>query len=262
VTDAAVADLAVRLAQTLPAADLDALARAAESGKTGLLEIRSRTASPIVRAACDALLANLPDQPGYLAGALAAASAAVTRLRWDQMLDVVWTGPESDVDTTRLTAAVIVELLGEAQREVLLVSYATRSEQRVTAAISLAIGRGVDVTVLLERNADNPSYLARGQPFAELELRRLAWPAAGRPPGAALHAKLIVVDNDIALVGSANITGRAMETNLECGVLIRGGRQPQLIRDHIFGLLRQGCLVRVADPPTCTLSTPSGPDGF
>jgi len=67
-------------------------------------------------------------------------------------------------------------------------------------------------------------------------------PAAQRPPGAALHAKVIVVDDRIALVGSANLTGRAMEANLECGILIRGGPQLRAIRDHIAGLRAAGIL--------------------
>jgi phosphatidylserine/phosphatidylglycerophosphate/cardiolipin synthase-like enzyme len=58
----------------------------------------------------------------------------------------------------------------------------------------------------------------------------------------ALHAKIIVVDDRIALVGSANLTGRAMEANLECGILIRGGRQPRAISEHIAELRAQGCL--------------------
>jgi phosphatidylserine/phosphatidylglycerophosphate/cardiolipin synthase-like enzyme len=70
----------------------------------------------------------------------------------------------------------------------------------------------------------------------------LRWPVDKRPPGAALHAKIIVVDDRIALITSANLTSRAMETNLECGILIRGGPQPRAIRDHITGLQAHGYL--------------------
>jgi cardiolipin synthase A/B len=55
---------------------------------------------------------------------------------------------------------------------------------------------------------------------------------------AALHAK-------IALVGSANLTSRAMESNLECGILIRGGPQPRAVRNHITRLHAAGLLCRV-----------------
>lgn len=80
--------------------------------------------------------------------------------------------------------------------------------------------------MLTERNADNPGYAPAGTPFPGLDAVRLHWPAPQRPPGAALHAKIVVVDDRVALVGSANLTSRAMEANLECGILIRGGPHP------------------------------------
>jgi len=100
----------------------------------------------------------------------------------------------------------------------------------------------VSITLLTERHADNPSYAPAGIPFPDLDASRLHWPAAQRPPGAALHAKIIVVDDRIALVGSANLTSRAMEANLECGILIHGGPQPRAVRDHITGLRAAGVL--------------------
>ncbi len=45
-----------------------------------------------------------------------------------------------------------------------------------------------------------------------------------------------------ALIGSANLTGRALDTNIECGVLLRGGPQPRAISEHIWGLVRSGVL--------------------
>jgi hypothetical protein len=38
-----------------------------------------------------------------------------------------------------------------------------------------------------------------------------------------------------------------MDTNIECGVLIRGGRQLQLTGNDVCGLLRRRFLERVAD---------------
>ena len=52
------------------------------------------------------------------------------------------------------------------------------------------------------------------------------------------------MDQRLALVSSANFTGRGMESNLECGILIRGGPQPGLILDHIAELRARGYLER------------------
>jgi cardiolipin synthase A/B len=124
------------------------------------------------------------------------------------------------------------------------VSYATYTEPSIAAALSAAVARGVTVTLLAERHADNPSYTALGTPFPGLPALRLHWPADSRPPGASLHAKIIVVDDQVALIGSANLTSRAMESNLECGILIRGGPQPRAVRDHITRLYTAGLLRR------------------
>ena len=111
--------------------------------------------------------------------------------------------------------------------------------------MSAAVARGVAATLLAERHEDNPSYTVLGTPFPGLKALRLHWPASSRPPGASLHAKVIVVDDQVALVGSANLTSRAMESNLECGILIRGGPQPRAVRNHITGLHAAGLLRRV-----------------
>jgi cardiolipin synthase A/B len=71
--------------------------------------------------------------------------------------------------------------------------------------------------------ADNPSYTSPlSVPFPSVEARRLHWP-----------------------LGSANLTSRVMESNLECGILIRGDPQPKAIRDHIAGLYASGKLRRL-----------------
>ncbi len=49
-----------------------------------------------------------------------------------------------------------------------------------------------------------------------------------------MHAKVLIVDRRTALVGSANLTGPALERNLECGLLVSGGPVPTLLADHLF----------------------------
>lgn len=238
--------LAATLAEQLPRADIVRLAEAASAGPGNVMALRSTASSSVVRRACDQVAACLHKWPGpYVAGALAGAAAAIVRFRAAQAVDVVWTGPESNITTSRLTAAVVASLIAEAERELLLVSYATYTEPTAAAALREAAQRGVDITILAERAADNPRYSAAGVPFPDLPARRLSWPADRRPPGAALHAKLIVIDAAVALVTSANMTNRAMETNLECGVLIRGGPAPAAVRDHIFDLFARGELRRI-----------------
>jgi len=240
------ADWACRLAERLPSNDVWHLARAAEEGESGVRQLRATTASPILRDACDQLVRRLRSSvPTYLSGLLIGAARAAERARRYQSVSVAWTGPDSGVSSSRLTAAAVIELINLARSEFLLVSYATQTEPQISVALSAAVTRGVAVVLLTERHADNPSYSSAATPFPDLDALRLYWPSSNRPPGAALHAKIIVIDDQVALVGSANLTSRAMESNLECGILIRGGSQPRAIRDHITGLYAAGFLRRL-----------------
>jgi phosphatidylserine/phosphatidylglycerophosphate/cardiolipin synthase-like enzyme len=223
--------------------DVLLLAGLARDGPAAVSGFQARAGSAVLREACQEVLQCLGTEgQQYVAGCLAGAARCSGRDRDQQQVDVVWTGPGSEVDTSRLTSAVVADLIASARHELLLVSYATFPEQRVSRALQDACARGVDVTVVLERNADSPAYHGTDEGFAGLALRRVVWPAGHRPPGASLHPKLIVVDKETALVGSANLTGRALDTNLECGVLLRGGSPPRAISDHIWSLVRSGTL--------------------
>lgn len=239
-------DWASRIAEQLPQADVVRLAAAASGGADAIHTLRSQASGPLVRDACGRILIQLSTHdPAFAAGALLGAATAVRRARQHQSIDVVWTGPESGIATSRLTAATVIGLIHESRREIPLVSYATQTEPSLNAALGEAANRGVEITLLTERHADNPAYAPSATPFPGLAATRLYWPTADRPPGASLHAKIIVVDDETALVTSANLTSRAMESNFECGVLIRGGPQPRAIRDHINALWLHGQLRRL-----------------
>jgi cardiolipin synthase A/B len=241
--------LLAALADDLPESDVNRLATAAAGGLHTLDVLRSDSASDRLRSACQCVTATIDAgaNPLTVSGALLGAGAAARRQRTTTSVDVVWTGPTSDVTTGRLTAAVISEILHDAAHEILLIGYAVHNDAMVADGLAEAAQRNVAITLLLERSLDNPNYHASAYAFPGLRARRLAWPAAHRPAnGAALHAKVLVVDRRIALVTTANITHWALERNLECGFLVHGGRQPKSIHDHIDSLTAAGVLVPVS----------------
>ena len=146
----------------------------------------------------------------------------------------VWTGPPSLVPGQRLTLAVVAGLIDAAESEIVLVSYATFPSIEVRDALARASARRVKITTLLERTVDNPVFSGSSNPLGDLPHESLAWPAGVRPAGASMHAKILVVDRKSALVGSANLTGHGVERNLECGLLIRGGRLPAALVEHVL----------------------------
>ena len=56
-------------------------------------------------------------------------------------------------------------------------------------------------------------------------------------------AGVSVVDGARAFITSANLTGHALEKNMEAGVLINGGPVPKTLSDHLQALID----VRVID---------------
>ncbi len=241
-------DLITALSTEVPAPVLADLAQAAAGGCAGLDAWAARAQSPVARDACARLAATGPDTGwDVLAAALVGAAAAKTALTADTATHVnsVWTGPHSGETGHRLTGAVVIDLINEAQESILLVSYAARDWPPLVEALTAARRRGVHVVLVLERAIDNPAYRSPIEALRGLDVTQWAWPPATRPPGASLHAKLLVVDASHALVGSANLTDSAMDRNLECGVLIRGGPEPRRLWQHMRSLRDRNVLIPV-----------------
>lgn len=232
------------LVRELPLPDVRTLAAAVLGGEPTVRGLRTQTAGVVMRGACTRVLqAGLTGgELSVLAGVLlGAADAAVHKPR----VDLVWTGPDSGSSSGRLTSATVVDLIDQARTSILLIGFAVHSPPAVTAALLRAQERQVELTLLLERSADNPAYASHGDGLAAVAARRLCWPGSTRPPKAALHAKVLVVDDAAALVGSANVTGAALEKNLECGLLVRGGPTARRITQHVERLVSTGELLGV-----------------
>ena len=78
------------------------------------------------------------------------------------------------------------------------------------------------------------------------------WPRDKRSMNAAgnrgaLHVKCAHADEDVLFISNANLTGAALEQNMELGVLIRGGGQPAQSANHIQELIKGGVLASELD---------------
>ena len=65
----------------------------------------------------------------------------------------------------------------------------------------------------------------------------------GDAPGAVLHAKAVVHDNEQAVVISANLTPKALDRNIEAGVLVRDRSLAQALAAHFQRLIDTGLVV-------------------
>ena len=194
-----------------------------------------------------------PAMPGRaVAGMLEAASGTAERLRSQQQLSLVWTGPPTGHVPVRATAMALLDLIAEATEELLLVSFAAYKVPALVQALTEAMERGVRVRFVLESSSEGSLDVDAKLAFAALDglATFYTWPLSKRPlhPNghpAALHAKCAIADRSRGLVGSANLTGAALNINMELGVEIRRGSLPHRLANHFDGLIAGGQLTKV-----------------
>ncbi len=170
-----------------------------------------------------------------------------------QSTEVVWTGPATGATPIRRIDQVLYDLILNAKRDILLLTFAAAKIERLKKALVEASKRGVNIRLVLEFDEESEGQLSRNalEAFSgsiERNAEIYYWPIEKRErniygrPGK-LHAKCAIVD-DAALVSSANLTDDAFNRNIELGVLIQGGPIPNLIRQHIQVLIKQGTLAQ------------------
>ncbi|WP_461296694.1 DISARM system phospholipase D-like protein DrmC [Streptomyces harbinensis] len=206
-------------------------------------------ATPAVRALLAAAAAE------GVSGAEAAAylrgyAAGWARHRDESTVSTVWSGPRTPGTPSRATAQVLIEVVREAQSELIAMTYAAREYPPLSRAMAEAIARGVRVDMVVETKTGAAGLLGGPEPAeafgAVPGVRLWHWPPAARGErGARLHAKIAVADRAVLLVGSANLTAAGARRNVEAGLLVRGGTAPGRAADHVRELQRRGELRRL-----------------
>jgi len=201
--------------------------------------------TPTARLALDRLIAawRQTEIPGdVLAGILVGAAYARQQAQRESSVELVWTGPTTPFVATRRTEQVLLDLIGHAQSDIFLVSFVAYDVATVIEALNAASTRGIDIRILLETSTSHGGSLSidpiammrRCVPSAALYVwtDRTAPFVEGR-----VHAKVAVADGNSAFLTSANLTGHALEKNMEAGVVISGGHVPAGLRAHLHALI-------------------------
>jgi phosphatidylserine/phosphatidylglycerophosphate/cardiolipin synthase-like enzyme len=165
-------------------------------------------------------------------------------------VEMVWSGPGSLHVPVRATAAVLADVIREAQRELVLMTYSARPYQQLTDALLAAVTRGVAISVVVETLQGAGSALAGDEPYQAFTgiggIDLWHWPPSKRTErDAKMHAKLAVADRRALFVSSANLTQAGVAKNIEVGILIHGGSAPLRAAEHIDALRSSGILIRL-----------------
>ncbi|WP_055335801.1 DISARM system phospholipase D-like protein DrmC [Ralstonia solanacearum] len=180
--------------------------------------------------------------PAELASMLLASSHAFQHGSNRQSIELVWTGPTTPFVSARRTEQALLQVIDVAKQTLFVTSFVAYDISTVVSALNRASARGVTVSMLLESSQDNGgsisfdaiSKMSALIPSAKLYSwrERVGLFAEGR-----VHAKVAVADGRVCFITSANLTGFAMDKNMEAGVLISGGDIPKTLEEHLRALV-------------------------
>jgi len=250
------------------------LAAALENGRvsspysrTGLLQV---VPDGLVRAIRDELreldaMGMAPEHVAHTLKLLSEERAAAQAI--SDRVALVWSGVEVTPGTSRDTAVVVQELFREARESVLIASYAVDSGGKAEALFGTLARRMDEDPRLRVRFFVNVHRSHHDETAASVLLREFAerfrdhiWPGERLPEvfhdprsltvdgntRACLHAKCIVVDDDRALITSANFTEAAHERNIEAGAVIADPGLARALKAQFETLVDHGALKRIA----------------
>jgi phosphatidylserine/phosphatidylglycerophosphate/cardiolipin synthase-like enzyme len=173
--------------------------------------------------------------------------------------EFILTGPEVEGVDARETRVVVRELFESARRSVLIVGYAFHGSAHIFEPLARRMSRNPGLQVRLVVNV----HFERGRHVDEMIQRytrdflKDCWPFEPRPEvyydhrslgndgskRAVVHAKLIVVDEEVLYLGSANFTSAAFERNIEAGLRVKSSTLGKKASAQFEQWVRRGHLV-------------------
>jgi len=137
-----------------------------------------------------------------------------------------------------------LQALGRARKSVLLANPYFAPGRKFRRALAAAAERGVEVVLLIGvgeiwlqdavAHSFYPKLLAAGVKVVEYHKTQL-------------HAKVAVIDDDWATVGSSNVDGLSLFLNQEANVVIKDAAFAHSLRRHIEGAIADGKVITYAD---------------
>ncbi|MEM7146226.1 MAG: cardiolipin synthase [Verrucomicrobiota bacterium] len=125
------------------------------------------------------------------------------------------TGPANEIEACTL---LFHELISSATDTLWIASPYFVPDEGLVAALQLAAVRGVDVRIMLPANPDH--VLVWLASFSYLEQMESAGVKMFRYHGGFLHQKVALVDDHLAVVGTANLDNRSMRLNFELSMVV------------------------------------------
>jgi cardiolipin synthase len=125
------------------------------------------------------------------------------------------TGPADELETGTL---FFLHAINSAKERLWIVSPYFVPDEQLMSALQLAALRGVDVRILIPQNPDHMHVYLSGLSYLQ-EAEEAGVKIYRYQPGF-LHQKVWLIDDDVSLVGTANLDNRSMRLNFEVTMLL------------------------------------------
>ena len=118
-----------------------------------------------------------------------------------------------------------ISLINGARESILIENYIITSDE-VIDALANASARGVDVRIILEKRVSGGTNMEAHDALSAAGIQVQWAPFSFK----LVHSKLLIIDGQIAVVGSHNLSNSALTGNREISVLLQGSIVSELVK--------------------------------
>lgn len=156
----------------------------------------------------------------------------------DEKSELILTAPNSFKLKVKKTRTAINELITSAQKSIILTGYSI--SDYFTEMLDVILDKskkGIYVSLYINDVEKHKIQLDKLLLYAGKYIKIYNYNKNNDDKMAALHAKLIIVDNYKSFISSANLSYHGMERNIEMGILLESEKKAKDI-EEIFKVLR------------------------
>ncbi|MFT6614946.1 MAG: cardiolipin synthase [Halopseudomonas sp.] len=154
--------------------------------------------------------------------------------QWANWVSVIPSGPGVGED---LIGQAVLSVIYRANKSITICTPYFVPSEAIFEALCQAAKRGVDVNVLLPKHNDSMMVGWASRSYFELLLESGA--KIHRFDGGLLHSKVMLIDEEVALVGSVNLDIRSLQLNFELTIALFDGDSSTRIGRLLNSYLRQ-----------------------
>jgi cardiolipin synthase len=176
------------------------------------IELIARVTGPVVRELDAAFITDWYSETEQLLDAhTAPETRSGTQVTGEALCQVLPSGPGFEHNNNLM---LFVALFHTARRQITIVNPYVVPDESLLLALTSAAQRGVQVTLIVSEIGDQFLVFHAQRSYYEELLKAGVRIYLYRPP-VLLHSKFLIIDDDIAVIGSSNMDIRSFELNLE-----------------------------------------------